>query len=119
VFPDASRVVDPLVQAQNQLKALQARSLLFGGGGITALEVLDGISRAIPQDLTIDVLEFAVEGNRVRMEAEAGSFDAIDQIKTHLSSLPGFTEVRVSDAKASAKENRVKFRVSVTLAEAI
>jgi general secretion pathway protein L len=120
VFPDAGRVVDPVVQAGNALKALTARTQLFGGsGGVTALGVLDAVSRAIPKDLTLDVLELSIEGNRLRMEAEAASFDAIDQVKAHLAALPGFTDVRVSDAKASAKENRVKFRVSVTLAEGI
>lgn|GEM_PF-2278678 len=119
VFPDAVRVVDPVAQARNHLKALSGRSLLFGGSGITALGVLDAVSRAIPADLTIDVLEFSVEGNRVRLEAEAVSFDAIDQIKARLAALPEFADVRVSDAKASARESRVKFRVSVTLAEAV
>jgi type II secretion system protein L len=119
VFPDTARVVDPVVQAQTALKTLTARTQLFGGGNITALGVLDAVSRAIPSNLTIDVLEFSVEGNRLRMQAEAASFDAIDQIKARLAALPGFTEVRVSDAKASAKENRVKFRVNVTLAEGI
>jgi type II secretion system protein L len=119
VFPGATRVVDPVVQARNQLKSLSARSLLFGGGDTTPLGVLDAVSRAIPKDLVIDVLEFSVEGGRVRMEAEAVSFDAIDQINARLAARPEFTEVRVSDAKASAKENRVKFRVSATLSEGV
>jgi general secretion pathway protein L len=119
VFPGATRVVDPVVQARNQLKSLTARSLLFGGGDATPLGVLDAVSRAIPEDLVIDVLEFSVEGGRVRMEAEAASFDAIDQINARLAQRPEFAEVRVSDAKASAKENRVKFRVSATLSEGI
>jgi type II secretion system protein L len=120
VFPDATRVVDPVVQARNALDALSARSLLFGGGGdSTALGVLNAASQAIPKTLTIDVLEFSVEGNRVRMEAEAASFDAIDQIRDQLQTRPEFTEVRVSDAKASAKEGRVKFRVALTVKDAI
>lgn len=118
-FPDAVRVVNPLVQARTELKKLETRSLLFGGGGTTALGHLNAISAAIPRELTIDVSEFSVEGTRLRMEAEVKSFDAIDQVKTILEGLPAFSEVRVSDAKASAKENRVKFRVSVTLAEGV
>jgi len=115
VFPDATRVVDPVVQAQNALDALSARALLLGGGDITALAVLNAASEAIPKDLTIDVTEFSVEGNRARLEAEAASFDAIDQIRDQLQTRPEFTDVRVSDAKASAKEGRVKFRVALTV----
>jgi len=55
----------------------------------------------------------------VRMEAEAASFDAIDQIRDQLQTRPEFTEVRISDAKASAKEGRVKFRVALTLKDGI
>lgn len=119
VFPEATRVVDPVVQAKNALDAITARSLLFGGGGVTALGVLNAASEAIPANLPIDVLEFSVEGNRVRMEAEAASFDAIDQIRDQLQTRPEFSEVRVSDAKASAKEGRVKFRVALTVKDAI
>jgi type II secretion system protein L len=115
VFPDATRIVDPVVQAQNALDALSARALLLGGGDITALAVLNAASEAIPKDLTIDVLEFSVEGNRARLEAEAVSFDAIDQIRDQLQTRPEFTDVRVSDAKASAKQGRVKFRVALTV----
>jgi len=119
VFPDATRVVDPVVQAKNALDVLATRSLLFGGGDLTALGVLNAASEAIPASLTVDVLEFSVEGTRVRMEAEAASFDAIDQIRDQLQTRPEFTEVRISDAKASAKEGRVKFRVALTLKDGI
>jgi type II secretion system protein L len=119
VFPDATRVVDPVVQAKNALDALSARALLFGGGDLTALGVLDAASEAIPKELTIDVIEFSVEGNRVRMDAEAASFDAIDQIRDQLQARPEFSDVRVSDAHAGAQPGQVKFRVSLTTREAI
>ncbi|MFQ5509112.1 MAG: GspL/Epsl periplasmic domain-containing protein [Leptospirillia bacterium] len=119
VFPDDTRVVDPLHQAQNKLKVLQARSLMVGGGGTTVLGYLAAVSEAIPQIISIDVMEFTLEGTRLRMEAEVNSFDAIDQVKAQIATIPGVGEVRVSDAKQSAKENRVKFRVHATLDEGI
>ncbi|MBI5135832.1 MAG: hypothetical protein HZA24_00695 [Nitrospirae bacterium] len=118
-FPEVGRVVNPVKQAQTELKRLSARALLYGSSGTTPLGYLEAISRAIPRELTIDVFEFSVEGTRLRMEAEALSFDAIDQIKAQIAGIPGITDVRVSDAKMNAGQNRVKFRVSATLAEGV
>ena len=119
VFPDAVKVPDPVAQASAELKSMQMRTQMFGGSNITVLGYLNAVSAAIPKSITIDVLEFSVEGEKLRMEAEAKSFDAIDQIKGLLAALPEFSEVRVSDAKASARKNRVKFRVHITLTEGV
>jgi type II secretory pathway component PulL len=119
VFPGVGKVVNPVKQAKNELKKLKARALLYGTSGTTPLGYLDQVSQAIPRELKLDVFEFSIEGTRLRMEAQAISFDAIDQIKTQLAALPGIEQVRVSDAKMNAKENRVKFRVHATLTEGV
>ncbi len=119
VFPETTKVVNPIQQAKTELKRLSARALLYGGAGSTPLGYLNKVSEAIPKELTIDVFEFSVEGTRLRMEAQAPSFDAIDQIKAHLTALEGITDVRISDAKMDAKGSRVKFRVHATLTEGV
>jgi len=119
VFPEATKVVNPVTQAKNELKRLKAKALLYGSAGATPLGYLNQISQAIPKSLRLDVFEFSIEGTRLRMEAQALSFDAIDQIKAQLSSLPGIERVRVSDAKMSGRDKRVKFRVHATLTEGV
>jgi len=119
VFPNAVRVVNPLVQAKNALKTVTSRSQVYGAGGTTPMGYLKAVSAAIPPELSVDVFDFSVEGRRLRMEAQAASFDAIDQIKQLLLALPEFSEVRVSDAKMNARGDRVKFRVHATLRDAV
>ena len=119
VFPDAVKVVNPIMQARNQVKKLKARGLLYGSGGTTAMGYLHAVSENIPPELQIDIFEFSVDGTRLRMEAEVLSFDAIDQVKAQLEGRPEFDDVRVSDAKMNAKGNRVKFRVHGTLTEGV
>ncbi len=119
VFPKTTKVVNPIQQAKTELKRLSARALLYGGAGSTPLGYLNAVSEAIPKELSIDVFEFSIEGTRLRMEAQAPSFDAIDQIKAHLTALEGITDVRISDAKMDAKGSRVKFRVHATLTEGV
>ncbi|MDH5526920.1 MAG: hypothetical protein OEY97_06370 [Nitrospirota bacterium] len=114
-FPSVTRVVDPLLQARTEVKQAGARSLLYGPGGSGALAYLNAVSGAIPREVTIGVREFSVSGGKMNMEAEALSFDAIDQIKAYIEQAPEFEDVKVSNATTSAKENRVKFRVSAVL----
>lgn len=115
-FPSVTRVVDPLMQARTEVKAAGARSLLYGPGGAGALAYLNAVSSAIPKSIKIGVREFSVSGGKMNMEAEASSFDAIDQIKAYIERAPEFEGVTVSNATTSAKDNQVKFRVSATLA---
>ncbi len=118
-FPDAGKIVDPVKQAKNAFKQLSTRALLYGGNGYTPLGYLDAVSRSIPKELSIDVYEFSIEGTRMRIEADAASFDAIDQIKAQLVAMEGVSDVRVSDAKMNSRGDRVKFRVHATLAEGV
>ncbi|MDH4229277.1 MAG: type II secretion system protein GspL [Nitrospirota bacterium] len=116
-FPGVTRVVDPVAQARTAVLQMRARCLLSGCGGTSALGFLSAVSRAIPEDLTIDVREFSVDGEKLRMEAEVLSFDAIDQVREHIEAAPEFSDVKISDATATPKDNKVKFRVSALLAE--
>ena len=49
------------------------------------------------------------------MEAETDTFDSVDRIKSSLNQFREFKDVTISDAKVSADQKSVKFRLSAEL----
>jgi general secretion pathway protein L len=117
VFPQVKNVVDEVQQAKAAVAELKKKAAFFGGGDLTALGVLAEISQQVSKDIKFDVQDFSVDGDKVRMEAETNSFDAVDRIKGDLVRFPKFKEVSVGDAKVSADQTKVRFRISITLTE--
>jgi len=116
-FPQVKNVVDENQQAKAAVAELNKKAAFFGSGDLTVLGVLAEISQRVPKETRLDVQDFSVESDKVRIEAETSSFDAVDKIKTDLERFPKFKEVTVGDAKVSADQTKVRFRISITLAE--
>lgn len=116
-FPQVKNVVDEIQQAKAAVAELNKKAAFFGSGDLTVLGVLAEISQRVPKEIRLDVQDFSVEGDKVRIEAETNSFDAVDKIKADLEQFPKFKEVTVGDAKVSADQTKVRFRISITLTE--
>jgi general secretion pathway protein L len=116
-FPQVKNVVDEVQQAKAAVAELNKKAAFFGGGDLTALGILAEISQQVPKDTRFDVQDFSIEGDKVRIEAETNTFDAVDKIKADLVRFPKFKEVSVGDAKASADQTKVRFRIAITLTE--
>jgi type IV pilus assembly protein PilM len=116
-FPQVRTVVDEIEQAKATVAELNKKAAFFGSGDLTALEVLAEISRQVPKETRFDVQDFSAENDKVQIEAETNSFDAVDKIKADLERFSKFKEVNVSDAKVSADQSKVRFRIAITLTE--
>ena len=116
-FPQVKTVVDEVQQAKAAVAGLNKKAAFFGSRDLTVLGVLAEISQRVPKETRLDVQNFSVEGDKVQIEAETQSFDAVDRIKADLGRFPKFKEVSVSDAKVSADQTKVRFRIAITLME--
>jgi general secretion pathway protein L len=118
-FPQTSRVVDEIQQTQSAIEDLQKKMDLLGAGTMSTLSLLDELSGRMPRGVTTEIQDLVIEEGRIRMEAEVESFDAIDQIKSALASYDRLTEVTVSDAKKTADQKRVRFRLTAGLTKTV
>lgn len=116
-FPQVKNVVNEIQQAKAAVAEFNKKAAFFGSGDLTALGILAEISQRVPKETRLDVQDFSVEGDKVRIEAETNSFDAVDKIKADLERFPKFKEVSVGDAKVSADQTKVRFRIAITLTE--
>jgi general secretion pathway protein L len=119
MFPNVQTIVDEVHQAQTSIKELKKKAALFGQGELSALGIIGELTDRIPKDVEIKVRELVIETERVRMEADTESFDAVDRIKAAVDQSAFFGEVEVSDAKIitdrSASKGKVRFHLNLHL----
>jgi len=112
-FPDGKPAADPLRQMQDKMNEAKKR---FGvlGSGTSALDVMKTVTDGIPKEVRVNFTEFVLEGDRLKLQGEASSFESVDKIKAELQRSPLFADVAVQDTRMGV-DNKVKFRFEMKL----
>ncbi|MBI3353670.1 MAG: pilus assembly protein PilM [Nitrospirae bacterium] len=121
-FPDAKNIVNEGQQMKAAVAETKKKLRLLGGrvkGDVTALDLFKEVTERMPAEHRVLLFEFNLEGDKIRLFGETTSFEAADKIKEALLKSSMFKEVAISDAKIGAEQNKVKFRINITLHEAI
>ncbi|HEY5648005.1 MAG TPA: pilus assembly protein PilM, partial [Nitrospiria bacterium] len=113
IFPDVQRVVDPVQQARTKVEELEKRSEFLGVGTPSPLELMAEVTRRMPPGIKVEVFDLLIEKTGLRFEAETDKFDSVEKIKAAMEEYEGFGEVKVSDAKVSADQAKVRFRMTI------
>ena len=117
LFPQTKNISNEVEQTRVAISERKRNSGFLGVGEESPLEVLKGVTAGIPTEVRIDVTELVIDGNKVRIEAQTDSYDSVDRIRGGLTKVGHFQEVNVSDAKISADQSRVGFRIQLTMPE--
>jgi general secretion pathway protein L len=112
-FPDAKSTVDPVRQLRSSLAEARKKFGVLGSGG-SALDVMRAVTDGIPKEVSVSFQEFNLEGDRLKLQGDAGSFDSVDRIKAELQKSDQFAEVVVLDTRMGV-DNKVKFRMDIKL----
>jgi len=116
MFPEIHNIVDEVQQARTALNELKKKAALFGTNEWTPLQIMAELTKRMPPSVKIEVQDIAIEPGHLRLEAETDSFESVDKIKASLGQFEAFRDVTVSDAKVSADQSKVRFRMTMTLA---
>ena len=110
-FPDAKSSGDPLRQMRDKVAEAKKR---FGvlGGGVSALDIMKTVTDGVPKEIRAAFVDFSLEDDKLRLQGEAASFEAVDKIKAELQKSPLFADVAVSDTRMGV-DNKVKFRMDI------
>ncbi|MDY6904796.1 MAG: type II secretion system protein GspL [Thermodesulfobacteriota bacterium] len=116
-FPDVQQIVDPVAQMKSRIKALQANSGLTDDmdRGVYAIDILNEISRLIPQDLDVVVSRFVTGPDDVVLSGHTDAFNSVDTIKNRLEESVFFSSIEITSANMDRADNRVHFKLRVTL----
>lgn len=117
VFPEARVVADPVRQLRTKLDEAKKK---FGalGAGASALDVMKAVTEGIPREVRVSFQEFNLEGDRLKLQGEAASFESLDKMKAELQKSPLFSEVAVQDTRMGV-ENKVKFRFEIKMKQTL
>ncbi|MFA5073830.1 MAG: pilus assembly protein PilM [Nitrospirota bacterium] len=116
-LPDARLVGDPVEQLRKRLDETK-RNLGVMGSGASVLDVMKTVTEGIPKEVRVNFNEFLLEGDRLKLQGEASSFESVDKVKAELLKAPTFSDVAVQDTRMGV-DNRVKFRFDIKLKQAI
>jgi hypothetical protein len=116
-LPGTTVVSEP-EQLQAAIETL-TKQRTFLGGKLAVLDVLLALTDAMPPDSGVAVLDLSIDQDKVRIEAETLSFDWVNKIESAVTKIPIVRTVAVSDAKTTADQSKVRFIMSITLAEGV
>jgi Tfp pilus assembly protein PilN len=110
-------VADPVRQLRSNLEEARKK---FGvlGTGTSALDAMKAVTDGIPKEVRVGFQEFNLEGDRLKLQGEAASFESVDKIKAYLQKSELFSEVTVLDTRMGT-DNKVKFRLDIKLKQGI
>lgn len=112
-FPESRASGDYLKLMRTSLDDAKKK---FGalGAGTSAIEILKAVTEGVPKEVRVSFQEFTLEGDRVRLQGETGSFEAVDRIKAEMSKIGRFSDVTIQDTRMGVN-NKVKFRMEMKL----
>ena len=117
VFPDAKAVADPVRQLRSRLDEAKKKFGVLGTGN-SALDVMKAVTEGIPRELRVSFQEFNLEGDRLKLQGEAASFESVDKMKAELQKAALFSDVAVLDTRMGV-DNKVKFRFEIKLKQTL
>jgi general secretion pathway protein L len=118
-FPHVKNIVNEVEQTKAAQKEIEKKMAFFGNGSVTVLDLIGELTRRMPKDRVIEVSDLLIEQASIRMEAQTDSFESVEKFKEALARYEKFREVTISDAKMSADQSKVRFRINITLTEGI
>jgi general secretion pathway protein L len=116
-FPESKAVADPVRQLHIKLDEAKQKFGVLGSGS-SALDAMKAVTEGIPKEVRVIFQEFILEGDRLKLQGEASSFESVDKMKAELLKAEPFADVQVADTRMGV-DNKVKFRIEIKLKQAI
>lgn len=116
-LPDQQTIVSEKAQLQDAVAALQSRQRLMTGAAASPLELLRQLSSMLPEQVNLDLDEWTLDEESVRLRGTTTSFDAAETIKTAAAGLGVFREVQLKDVKTTAGGKKVSFALQMLFAQ--
>lgn len=117
LFPGAA-VVDPLLQIRQARDQLRIQARVMGAGErFGALGLLRELSVAGEKDGSIELKDFSLTSDQVRLEGSAASFEGVNAFAKGIEAGRRIASVKIEDAKSSPDGSRVDFRIQITVGE--
>jgi type IV pilus assembly protein PilM len=118
VFPGRPVAGNAISQLRGEVQSAGERADFLGvyRGNLSALDLLEEISRRVPADLDLILEELNIDRQVIRMRVYAKSFEAADRLGAELGKFPPFAQVRIGAIERDKKRGGMRFNVTINLA---
>lgn len=119
-FPAAKNTGDELGQAKRALNMERERYKIyktFAGKSLTHFETLRDLSIHVSDEIKVEFLDLSIDKNQIKIKGIADSFEAVDRIKSSLQKSRQYAQAVVESAKVKGTDNKVDFRLSITVSD--
>jgi len=115
-FPETRNIVNPLQQMIVKVREMRTHEMT-GTSGLQAaqIDVLDTISKALPNSLDIHVSQLVSGAERVQLSGTTGNFEAVNEAKELLEKTTFFDKITIVSASMDQNAGRVRFKLAVDL----
>jgi type II secretory pathway component PulL len=119
-FPEVRNIVNEVQQMRSKIQEVKRGSLVVtdtGDEGMSVLDLMREITLRIPEGVSVDVKDLAINKGRVAITGETDSFESVDKIRAGLQQFARFKRVGLTHAKVGAKGDKVEFKFSISMGE--
>ena len=109
------RMVQPVVQLHEKVRALEERLKAFGGmagAQLSALQILNEISTRTPPSITLNVDNLAIQTGPTDLSGTTESYDDVEKLRKALEVSPFFPTVRITNSRTDPN-NKIAFKLTV------
>jgi len=115
-FPDSGEVKYPLLQMKQKIEELKKSAAMLPGDikrDQKVLDLINDISRKIPEAVDIDVSSMVIDTETVRMSGETDSFNTVNSLESGLETSSYFSDVTINKAEHDRTGEKVEFELKL------
>jgi general secretion pathway protein L len=113
-FPKATTIVDVPLQMKSAIRQLQEDVGIIDLDQPSSLQLLRILSD-LPESISVDVDEFTLERNEVRISGRTSTFEAVNRMAETFRKSGYFEKVEVAESKMDLAGKQVSYRMRMTL----
>jgi general secretion pathway protein L len=113
-FPNSTTVIDVPLQMKSAIRQLQEDVGIIDLDRPSALLLLQTLS-TIPKSISVDIDEFTMEREEVRISGRTRTFEEVSRMAESLRKSPHFVKVEVSESKMGLDGKQINYRMRLTL----
>jgi len=118
-FPEVTNIVDPIHQMNTRIDELKIGAGAAPGMkmGETVLEILNDISKRVPENLEVQVDRMVVDQDGIQIRGTTDNFNTVDSIKKGLESSEIYRDVVIASANLDQSGKGVRFEIKMDQAQ--
>ena len=116
-FPDVETVHYPYQEMQARIREMKKTAAFEDEAGpqIRSIDILNGISEKIPENITVNLNRLVIQPDNVIVSGTTDTYNSVDAIKSRLEQIPYFEKVTISSSNIDRTGNEVHFMLKLEL----